>query len=213
MLDKEKIKIAALRMDPDKESQWTAAGEANLTSLQFLAGEKVSRDELNEALPGFNRESLRKYLADLQATGGNNVNQTKGSGSGNGVTKVVPQQPKVEGPGSESGAPDIEALAEKVNRANEAVLECERLQEEARLNLQSAIEKRDAAVQALEAVKPKATFAQTNAAFLASQRANYRRRAEAVAVVRTSGINLRAVAEAIGPSKLDRALGDRRRKP
>lgn len=209
MSDVLKIKEAALKLDPSKDGHWTADGEAKLDSLKFIAGFPISRDELNAALPGFNRESLRQFKEAAQG-GGNAAGQ--GSGSGSGAAPVVTEQPKVEGSGPSRGTPDVEALAAEVDRANEAVDELVRVQEQVRKDLAAAVAARDAAIQAFEAIVPKETFTDINRQFLASQRASYQRRAEAVAAVRASGVSLQAVAKAIGKSPLDQALANKRRR-
>ena len=62
-MSKEKILAATLKMNPDNDQHWTMDGQAKLETIKFFAGVPVTRDELNAAVPGFNREALRAHLA------------------------------------------------------------------------------------------------------------------------------------------------------
>jgi hypothetical protein len=53
---KEKIIEALKKLDPTADSQWTKEGEVNLVAFKFmLGGEAVTREQIEEAAPGFNR--------------------------------------------------------------------------------------------------------------------------------------------------------------
>lgn len=55
---KEKILEALKKLDPSADTQWTKEGEVNLVAFKFmLGGEAVTREQIEEVAPGFNRSN------------------------------------------------------------------------------------------------------------------------------------------------------------
>jgi len=58
----DKIKEALQKLDPANENHWTADGSARLETVKFnMGGTAVSREELDAAFPGFNKDSAAAY--------------------------------------------------------------------------------------------------------------------------------------------------------
>lgn len=56
MADKEKIQEALAQIDPLDDDQWTTDGAPKVDTVEELLGESVTRKEIVEAAPDFNRE-------------------------------------------------------------------------------------------------------------------------------------------------------------
>lgn len=62
---KEKIIEGLKSLDPKTDAQWTQEGLVNLNAFKFvLGGEAVTREQLEEVAPGFNRENAEVYFVE-----------------------------------------------------------------------------------------------------------------------------------------------------
>lgn len=52
---KQKIVDALKKLDPNNDNQWTQDGQPKLDALKFLVGDTVTREQVQEAAPDFNR--------------------------------------------------------------------------------------------------------------------------------------------------------------
>lgn len=66
MTDPATIREICSRLDPENDAHWTSQGVPRMDVLAGM-GLSVERRELNEALPGFNRERLRADRAEALA--------------------------------------------------------------------------------------------------------------------------------------------------
>lgn len=67
----EKIITALKTLDVKTDAQWTQDGQVNLNAFKFVnGGESVTREQLEEAAPGFNRETAATYFVDGGGTPG-----------------------------------------------------------------------------------------------------------------------------------------------
>lgn len=61
---KEKIIESLKALNTKTDAQWTQDGQVNLNAFKFVnGGEAVTREQLEEAAPGFNRESAGTYFS------------------------------------------------------------------------------------------------------------------------------------------------------
>jgi hypothetical protein len=212
-MSKDKVLEGLKKMDPKNDNHWTMTGEAKLETVKFLSGGfAVTREELNEFAPGFNRESMQKYVDSLAAEAGNATVQEPGPagpGAGNGTVTPVADEAK-EDVGSPNGEVDVEALAEEVARANEAVLELQRLQIKVREDLVAAETKRDALIDSLHVVSPPTTHQQSVVAYL--QRGHQARLERAAAMRKLAGLEVDDLMAKASPSPIDQMMRNRRRK-
>lgn len=59
----EKIITALKTLDVKTDAQWTQDGQVNLNAFKFVnGGEAVTREQLEEVAPGFNRENAETYF-------------------------------------------------------------------------------------------------------------------------------------------------------
>lgn len=76
----EKIITALKTLDVKTDAQWTQDGQVNLNAFKFVnGGESVTREQLEEAAPGFNRETAATYFDEKK----------EGEGSAPTVTQNV----------------------------------------------------------------------------------------------------------------------------
>ncbi len=137
MADADKVRAALQKMDPNNDNQWTMQGEAQLATVHFLSGDKVSREELKAIAPEFNRETLRAFRA---SEGAKNVQppapEVDDKDQEDGITGVGAQSSIAE-PGEVAGRQagremDIEALAEEIRLANEEIEQARMIEHEAK---------------------------------------------------------------------------------
>jgi hypothetical protein len=212
-MSKEAVLEGLKQMDPKNENHWTIHGEAKLETVKFFSGGfAVTREQLNEYAPGFNRESLAAYLAGQTTEAGNATTQEPGPvGAGAGTIDDVAKQPEVED-GLTNGEIDVETLATEVARANEAVLELKRIQEQTRKDLIAAEKARDELVDRLHVVKPPTTDQENIRNYLTSQRrVNASNRMSARRMLAEAGFDIDAVQRQAQPSPIDQNLRNRRR--
>jgi len=53
------VQAALAQMDPENDSQWTALGLVRLEALEAVMGREVSRGDVRQADPGFDRDAAR----------------------------------------------------------------------------------------------------------------------------------------------------------
>lgn len=59
----EKIITALKTLDVKTDAQWTQDGQVNLNAFKFVnGGESITREQLEEVAPGFNRENAETYF-------------------------------------------------------------------------------------------------------------------------------------------------------
>jgi len=217
MADKEKVLAALQKMDVNNDNHWTVSGEAKLETLKFmLGGEMITRDELNTIAPGFSRDAMRAYLANQAAPkteAGNGGQAPAPAVAGAGTDDKPddePEQPEVA-VGNADREAEIEALAKKVNLANEEIQRCQRVQAE--MSERIAVLQRDVqqAQSALNKIAPPPTHIETIQGYLSTNKRLMKRRGEARRAVVNSGVSLSALSAAIQPSALDQALRERPR--
>lgn len=69
----EKIITALKTLDVKTDAQWTQDGQVNLNAFKFVnGGEAVTREQLEEVAPGFNRENAATYF-DEKKEGEQNI--------------------------------------------------------------------------------------------------------------------------------------------
>lgn len=67
---KEKILEGLKTLDTKADAQWTQEGLVNLNAFKFvLGGEAVTREQLDEVAPGFNRETAATYFEPATGEG------------------------------------------------------------------------------------------------------------------------------------------------
>ena len=58
----DKIQAALQKLDPANENHWTADGSARLETVKFNnGGEAISREEIDAAFPGFNKDTAKDF--------------------------------------------------------------------------------------------------------------------------------------------------------
>lgn len=66
----EKIITALKTLDVKTDAQWTQDGQVNLNAFKFVnGGEAVTREQLEEVAPGFNRENAATYFDEKEGEG------------------------------------------------------------------------------------------------------------------------------------------------
>lgn len=66
----EKIITALKTLDVKTDAQWTQDGQVNLNAFKFVnGGEAVTREQLEEVAPGFNRENAATYFDEKEGVG------------------------------------------------------------------------------------------------------------------------------------------------
>jgi hypothetical protein len=68
MADNDKIKAVLAQLDPLDDDQWTADGAPKVESVSALLGEKITRQDIVNAAPDFNREKAEKGVDDEDDT-------------------------------------------------------------------------------------------------------------------------------------------------
>ncbi len=61
------IRDIILKLDPGNDDHWTAAGLPSVGAVSEFAGEGVSRQQIGEAYPGYNREKANDRLSPKSA--------------------------------------------------------------------------------------------------------------------------------------------------
>lgn len=190
---------AIKKMDPDNDNHWTIDGLAKLDTIKFLAGQPVTRDELDRIAPGFNRESLRAFR--------------------NGVPNVPvaespppPAEPEGTDTGPEIRTSEIEALAKEIAEQDEAILQLQRIQDETGAKLKIAFEKRDVLQLRHDKLLPPETQMDVIQKYLSRQVELSEQRGAAVRQVKESGIDLKVLNKLISPSPIDVSMKQRKRQ-
>lgn len=208
----QKLQAALLKMDVENDNQWTIQGEAKLEMVKFLTGgEAFTRDELNQLAPGFNREALRKALQSGAPNGQTPPPPPPTEGNADDKPDDQPEQREVA-VGDADREAQIEALESEIHRADEAILEEQRIQAQATARIVELQELKSKLTLELSAIKPEESLQNVFKQFHASQRSLAQRRAIARRTVVTSGIDVNAVLKAAAPSALDSALTSRPRR-
>lgn len=155
----DKIKEALQKLDAGNDNHWTQDGSPRLETVKFNnGGEAVSREEIEDAFPGFNKSTAAGYWLTYQAPGSGAQQGTEGTapeqGSGDpaatppaapqaagapetpsaGGEGAAPEEPKApEAPGSAEGAThseaELEALVEGLDDDDDGDDEIEKLEE------------------------------------------------------------------------------------
>ncbi len=210
---------ALKKFDPANDGHWTVTGDAKLDTLKFFnAGVAVSREELEKIAPGFNRDALRAAMIPPPPPPSvmippppppETANGTQTAGAG--PAEIKTEQPVVELRPA-SGEAEIEALAEEVGSANEAVNECQRLYEEAGRNLKAAQAVHDSLIARLENRRKDTPRENEIQRYLHSQIAIGRARGKKIQAIRASGLDVGAINKALSASPIDQALASKRRR-
>jgi hypothetical protein len=92
--DAQTIKDALTQLDPKNDNHWTAGGEARIDTVKSLVGDgvTVTRDSINAASPGFNREAV---LSAAQTTppAGDTGTSNAGADTGTSAPPAPPAAP------------------------------------------------------------------------------------------------------------------------
>lgn len=217
-MSKQKIQAAVLQLNPDNDQHWTMDGEAKLETVKFFAGIPVSRDELNAAVPGFNREALRTHFASVNVEAGNvtpavQPGPTGADGNGSGPAPSAETETTTEAnSGSSDRETEVETLAAQIDSANARVLELQRFQVKVRENLIEAERVRDALVDRHTVLSPPPTHQQNLTAYLASRRMVNRQRITAAKILDGSGLDIIKLQAQAAPSPIDQTLRGRRHR-
>ena len=103
---KEKILESLKSLNPKTDAQWTQDGHVNLNAFKFVnGGESVTREQLEEAAPGFTRENAGTYfntegsqstgsVADNAEGAGTNVGDANNEGLVDKAGKLVDTNPE-----------------------------------------------------------------------------------------------------------------------
>lgn len=207
-MDIVKIQDALKKFDPTNDNHWTMDGLAKLDTLKMFAGGSVTREELEVAAPGFSRSALTEYLKNAPAEA-SNVESAQGSGDGSAESVVAEPDTTDVGPANREA--EKQALAEEIARADEAVLEFQRLHVEAGKKLSDAVKAADDLRDRLAADFPSDDNQTTIRNYLESQKRILETRGAAMQAVRDSGISLAALNKVIQGSPIDVTLRGRRR--
>ena len=204
-----------LKLDPENVNHWTMKGEAKLETVKFLAGGVgFEREELEKLAPGFSRDALRKALAERTAGASNVPPPPPAEGPLPGDT-VVAGEP-TEQPVVEDGQPDrktsVSTLEQALRDADEAAIECQRIQAEMTAKIAELQERRYAIEAELNVVNPPESDMDTILAYNKAQHAARIRNFQARSTVYESGLDIDALAAAGQPSPLDQALINRKRQ-
>jgi hypothetical protein len=78
---KEKILKGLQSLDVKADNYWNKDGQVNLNAFKFVVGEDVSREQIDEVAPEFNRESAASYF-DKKEEGSNGTETNQGSATG-----------------------------------------------------------------------------------------------------------------------------------
>ena len=205
-----------LKLDPENVNHWTMKGEAKLETVKFLAGGVAfEREELEKLAPGFSRDALKKALAERTA-GASNVPPPPPPAEGPlpGDTVVAGEQ--TEQPFVEDRQPDrkasVSTLEQALRDADEAAIECQRIQAEMTAKIAELQERRYAIEAELNVVNPPESDMDTILAYNKAQHELRIRSHRARVTVYESGIDIDALAAAGQPSPLDQALTNRKRQ-
>jgi hypothetical protein len=204
----EAILAAINRMDPENDNHWTIDGLAKLDTIKFLAGQPVTREELETIAPGFNRESLRAYR---QGAGNEQAPAPAPAPDPAGVA-ADPVPPAPEGATSAEpadGEAEIETLAKEIAEQEQAILELQRVQDKAGTELKDRAFKLDSLRLRHDKLIPPETDGQVIQKYLARQRELNEKRGLAMKAIRESGVDLKVLTKAIAGSPLDVALKTR----
>jgi hypothetical protein len=219
------INAALMKLDEKNDNQWTVEGLPNLNTIKFMNnGVAISRDQLEEAAPGFNRKVYTAYKENLAKnppappTGGPDANSTDASGAANGDGAGAGSEDKSEQPKVAEGSTEREArlqeVAEKVRESQQAVDELLRIQEEVKAKLKEAHAVNDDNLTLQAKLTPRAKHDDdTIRRYLESQKDRMRQRGADRQMVRDSGVSLKDIAAKLSGSKLDESFKARRRKP
>lgn len=64
LLGNERLAAALRQLDPENDDHWTKLGKPTISAVeQFFGSAAVTRDEVEAALPGFNRDAARAAAA------------------------------------------------------------------------------------------------------------------------------------------------------
>jgi hypothetical protein len=63
-IDKDKVKSALEQLDPLDDDQWTADGAPKVETVSALLGEKITRQDIVNAVPDFTRDKAGQPLAE-----------------------------------------------------------------------------------------------------------------------------------------------------
>lgn len=200
----QQILDAINKLDPNNDNHWTMDGLAKLDTIKFLAGgTSVTREELEKIAPGFNRESLRAYRANQPVE---NVNAPEPTETGGGVVEPSPAE---EGP--EERKAKVEAMAKEIDEQSKAILELERVHDEARKKLMDAHAKINDLNTQYQKANPPETEMDTIQKYLESEKKLGQERGEAITAFRESGVTLKDIAKMTTRSALDAHLQNRKR--
>jgi len=220
MTASEKKKLIELlkKLDAKNDNHWTMEGLPQLNILTFLNnGVTVSREQLTEAAPEFNRASYTAYLEKAtppsppSQEGVTNATQAApGVGAGIGNADVGTQQPEVE-IGANDGKTVLEAVAEAFDRAEQTVLELERIQAEVGKELTDARLERDRLHDERLKLIPVESNQNVIQNYLASQKRILAERARMQGVLSSTGVDLRGLAKLTQRAPIDVAMMSRPR--
>lgn len=85
-----KIKEALAKLDTAKDDDWTPGGLPNLARVKELTGADVTRKEIADAVPGFNRANAGAAPSDLSNVGGGNEGALTPAASGQTADVAFP---------------------------------------------------------------------------------------------------------------------------
>lgn len=188
----EEILEALLGLSPGNDEHWTADGLPRLDAVENLLGASVTRKQLTNAAPDFNRAMAQSVVDEAASQG-----DAEPSGADKTEPNADPQSPEdlgetdtatadagglddfdplAEGPGDEEAAMD-----EAVQRAQARVTALERTIQDSRVELSKAEQALSRAINARSAAFPPMSAA---AAIQQFQRSELEKRAAAAAVVK-----------------------------
>ena len=216
--EKNKLIELLTKLDAKNDNHWTMEGLPQLNVLTFLnSGVTVSREQITEAAPDFNRTSYIAYLEKAtppsppsQEGATNGTQATPGVGAGTGNADVGAKQPKVEA-GADDGKTVLEAMAEAFDHAEQTVLELERIQKEVGKELTEARLERDRLHDERLKLIPVESNQNVIQAYLASQKRILAERARMQGVLSSTGVDLRGLAKLTQRAPIDVAMMSRPR--
>ena len=188
----EEILEALLGLSPDNDEHWTADGLPRLDAVENLLGASVTRKQLTNAAPDFNRAMAQSVVDEAASQG-----DTEPSGADKTEPDADPQSPEdpgetdtatadagglddfdplAEGPGDEEAAMD-----EAIQRAQARVTALERTIQDSRVELSKAEQALSRAINARSAAFPPMSAA---AAIQQFQRSELEKRAAAATAAR-----------------------------
>lgn len=209
------IKDALSKLDASDDAHWTNDGAPRLDVLKKFLGVAATRDEVNKAAPGFNRDAASgaAQAATTPATAATAETPATDVASEEGTAEADETQPKANVPAvtnpDQTDPPKVDERAVLMEQLTEAKADLERAikaHSDAAREVQNQTVIVDQLTDKLLKVAPPNTFAESINGYLARQQEEREARGARVQAVRASGVDLKALVASVSRSPIDAAM-------